>query len=285
MKRIIELNYNPFISTKTPLDKNGIDLLKFLNYKEIQFSLDSCDPGILKKMVNVDKEYFDKIRQMLEYSSTQGLGIKIRTVITKLNGSKEQFDKLFNFLSQYECIKGWDLTPVFFSEHKKNRTTELKPENEDLKYIYNFAYSFNGKFKIHIDRVKEDGYKVKRCQTTNEFVKCNQTCLANVSTISILANGKCTVCEMLYNNPTYILGDIKQQTLKEIWNSEKALNFYYPEQKNFPKDSPCSSCGEFKECRLNYGKKVCFSDIGKMKLRPEDPDSRCPMAKDTDLLL
>lgn len=38
----------------------------------------------------------------------------------------------------------------------------------------------------------------------------------------VLPDGKVTLCEQLYWHPQFILGDLKEQTLAEIWQSPRA---------------------------------------------------------------
>lgn len=285
MKRMIKYGYNHFLSTKTPLDRKDLEYLADLGFTEFQFSLDTADPEISKKLVNGGEEYLKKIEHMLNLCSEYGINVQIRTVITKLNGSEESIDNLYNFISKYPCIKSWDLTPAFFSAYKKQFYKTIEANNDDLKRINKFIFNGNHKFPISIGRVNEDGYKLKTCTTTADFVCKNQICLATVTGISILANGKCTVCEMTYQNPEYILGDIRKQSLKEIWNSPKTLRFYKPDQSDFPKDTPCSKCKDFSSCRQSYGKRICFSDICKTGFRPVDPDPRCPKSIDLDIII
>ena len=56
----------------------------------------------------------------------------------------------------------------------------------------------------------------------NHFVVEN----TNTYTISVLSSGRCSVCEMLYDNSTFCVGDLRVQTLESAWNSTKALNLY-----------------------------------------------------------
>lgn len=117
------------------------------------------------------------------------------------------------------------------------------------------------------------------------YVSKNQICVANTTGISILANGDCSVCEMLYDNPEYILGNVSNQSITEIWNSDKALGLYTLKQTLFPEDSPCHDCGVFEKCRNSYGKRVCYLDIAKSGNQKWYPDPRCPQASPVDMIL
>lgn len=285
MERIIKYGYNHFISTKTPLSASDIEYLTELGFKEIQFSLDSVDPHISNELVKGGNDYIHKVDSMLDLCTKKGIDVQIRSVITKLNGSEKSITNLYEFLCSHECVKSWDITPAFFSGYKKQYYKSIEPDNKDLIWAYSFSRKKNLKFPVSTAKINKDGYKLKSCATTSEFVCKNQICLGNVTSISIIANGKCTVCEMLYGEKDYIIGDLRVNSLRDIWNSKIAKQLYSPIQTSFAKDTPCRTCNDFEKCRRDYGKRVCFSDICKTNMRPEDPDPRCPLSKGTRYIL
>ena len=42
----------------------------------------------------------------------------------------------------------------------------------------------------------------------------------------VLPDGKVSACEQLYWHPQFIIGDLKKQSIEEIWNSPKAWELY-----------------------------------------------------------
>lgn len=103
-------------------------------------------------------------------------------------------------------------------------------------------------------------------------------CSGNLNALYILPDGKVTICEELYWHPHFIIGDLKKQTLKEIWNSQKAKDIFYLKQSSIPSDSPCSSCQDFFECR-KY-KHICWRDtiLAYGADKWYYPDISCPKA-------
>ena len=49
----------------------------------------------------------------------------------------------------------------------------------------------------------------------------------------VLPDGKVTLCEQLYWHPQFILGDLKEQTLAEIWQSPRAKALFEMGQTQF----------------------------------------------------
>lgn len=285
LKEAHKCGYNPMISTKTPLNKQSLLQLKNLGYKGFQFSLDSYNSHILYKLLRVKNSYIDNVTNMLKNCIDLDFKIQIRSVLTKINGNYEHISNFYYFLSQFSCIDEWDITPAFYSEYKKNVYKDYEIDNEELKTIFQFTQQKDLKLKIGLNKFNSDGYVLKRCSSTKDFVCNNQICLANTSTISILANGLCSICEMLYEHEEYILGNVLTDSIFNIWNSDKALNLYSPKQEEIVNNSPCKNCSVFESCKTKFGKRICYLDIAKMGGCKDDPDPRCPNAKKCDIIL
>jgi radical SAM protein with 4Fe4S-binding SPASM domain len=279
-------NYNPFISTKTPIREEDVHYLNTLGITEMQFSLDSCDKSVLKGLIGVQSNYIEKVAEMFQFCQKYNIKLCIRTVLCNQNADISYVSGLYGFISKYNCIKDWVLTPAFFSEFKATyRFYEVT--NSQLIAVRNFVERIHSIFPVYLSKISSCGYKLKQYQTINDYVLYNQKCFANSYSMSILASGECTICEMLYNNKEYLLGNIRHQSLLDIWNGEKALRLYAPIQSEMPKTSPCHSCSVFENCRRKLSKRVCYVDIAKINKSHSlgKPDPRCPKAQDIDVVL
>ena len=218
----VTLGYYPFLSTKTPLSFNDVRFLKNQHINEIQFSLDSLSDSILSSMINCSLSYLQKVKEMFVYCEKVGIKLIIRSVITTYNQSVDNFKKIFSFLVKFTNIQFWAITPAFLSEFKKYKN--FYPSNSNLSNIVKFVDNIDSPFPIYLNKLNSEGYKLKIFDNVEDFVNHNQICHADVYMMSILSNGICTPCEMLYENPDFIMGNIKKNSLVEIWNSNKALN-------------------------------------------------------------
>ena len=92
------------------------------------------------------------------------------------------------------------------------------------------------------------------------------------------------MCEELYYHPAYIMGDLSQQSIMEMWNSEEALKICYPDQRTVL-DGPCRDCPDFKECHIFPGR--CVREAIKRfgQERHYYPSPRCPKAPSEFLAL
>ena len=67
------------------------------------------------------------------------------------------------------------------------------------------------------------------------------------------------MCEQLYWNKDFIIGDVMKSSIRDIWNSKKAENLFYIKQEDIPSDSRCSKCQDFVRCRET--RQVCYREI------------------------
>jgi radical SAM protein with 4Fe4S-binding SPASM domain len=87
------------------------------------------------------------------------------------------------------------------------------------------------------------------------------------------------MCEQLYWNKNFIVGNVLENSIQEVWNSEKAKSIYFIKQEDIPSDSLCHTCTNFNVCR--EVRQVCYREI--IKKYGTDkwyyPDVNCPYVK------
>lgn len=288
LKRVRKYDYYPFLSTKKPLSSEDIYFLNSIGITDIQFSLDSVDPEILRLTVAADSLYLSKVTEMFDACKEFNLKLAIRSVLCCYNADIQYISELYNFLNSYkEIIRDWVITPAFFSEHQKDYL-KYAAKSSDISSIGKYISNCVKPFPILLSKMNSKGYTLQKCETEEEYVRTNQKCYANSYSMSILASGSCTVCEMLYEKPEYNIGSILSSSIKDIWNGKKALSLYNLSQGSLSDNTPCSSCIVFDMCRNKLAKRVCYVDIAKINkgnTTRELPDPRCPKAKKVDVIL
>ena len=279
--------YSPFLSTKTPLKEDDVSYLSSIGISQLQFSLDAHDNHILTQLIGVNDNYLERVKCMFDYCEENKIKICVRTVLCRQNADVDKVSELYHFISRYTNIKDWVLTPAFFSDNNTQTYQQLQVSKEKLVAVRTYINDLKAQFPIYLSKISPYGYKLKLYPTTEEYVAHNQKCYANTYSMSVLATGDCTVCEMLYDNKEYLLGNVREQSLHDIWNSPKALALFSLKQQDIPKASPCHECSVFEVCRNKLAKRVCYVDIAKMNHQNSlgYPDPRCPMAKDVDVIL
>lgn len=72
-------------------------------------------------------------------------------------------------------------------------------------------------------------------------------CVNALKSISVLPNGKVVLCDHMPNALRYCYGDLKTQSVEEIWNGELRQEISHPPQSRFS-GTPCGSCDLFETC-------------------------------------
>ena len=282
VENLIHNGYYPYLSTKIPIGEKIINRLIEIGIKDIQISIDSL---IDEEVEKVDKfkitSYSEKILKTLKQIEEAGLNVAINTVITKYNSTIEGIDFMLNKLNQFGNIEivtiNMGETSVYKTEEEfANFKTLLNDINKIEEYYIKNRNNFNFKLELAGYTRKEDFYadpKVKK-----ERFEQRSLCTAGIRQICILPDGKVTGCEELYWHPQFIMGNVMHNTLEEIWNSDKAVNFNNLRREMFSDDSCCKTCYNFEKCRMGAG--ICYSDVISVygKNNWDFPAPECPKA-------
>ena len=59
-------------------------------------------------------------------------------------------------------------------------------------------------------------------------------CTANLEGFVVLPDGTVTICEELYWNKNFIIGNIARDSIMQIWNSSKALKLSKLGKEDYP---------------------------------------------------
>lgn len=280
LNELILNNYCPdFISTKIPLTKNIIDGLLDIGYSgTIQISLDSLESDILVKTLCVNSNYIDLVVKGIMLIDESPLKYRIVSVLTSFIDAKGLFD-MFQLMQTLKHISIWRISPVVNSLYINNtQIEELKPHKEkllslmkyvadELKPISNFNIDF-------VDTYVNRKYFSSEGGTYFEGAYCS----ALYNHMFVLPDGAVTICEQLYWNPNFVIGDLTTMSISDVWNSKKALELVYIKKDQLNKQSACSSCEIFDKC-FNLQKR-CWADVVKAYgwKNWDFPDPRCAKA-------
>lgn len=242
-------DYVPLISTKHPLSEKAVAELKYLNIKNIQLSIDSVNDDELRQMLHVENGYLEKVLEGLRLLDKSGIEVTVRSVITRHNDTEQSLNKTIDVLTSFRNVTHIDFTPAEFSRFKSSdryfstqpRLARLRAILEERGQDCTASLSFKG---------YEEPLTV--AQRVEDFPS-RRMCTGNVQGFFVLPDGKATYCERLYWHPFFILGDLTQQSIMEMWSSKRALARWNFSQEEVRSESPCKTCDEFEKCRRGLG--------------------------------
>ncbi|GHV35660.1 radical SAM/SPASM domain-containing protein [Bacteroidia bacterium] len=279
---LLKNGYYPYLSTKVPISGEILRKLKELGIKDLQLSIDTADNKEAKivNKVKIDN-YADAMLDTLARTEQFGFNMAVNAVITKYNCSEKGIKQLLDAINKQKNIEKVTLNPAESSMYcHESQFNDLKMTIEQITAMEDFIDSIksNYGFTIHIaGYIEEEAYKNDFATRQKKFRE-RAMCTANITQVCILPDGQVTICEELYWHPKFLIGNVVQNAMKEIWNSESALALANIKRDSVSAHSPCKTCKEFDSCRQFQG--VCWSDV--LSVYGEDnwdfPASDCPYA-------
>lgn len=277
LRKMHENGFNPFISTKVPIAENIINELLELGVKKIQISLDSLDAQLQSRNLGCKASYILQLVESIRILNEKGIEIHIKSTLTKETCTISNITSLLNYINSISKITSFSFTAVGYSHYlPEEHFCDIKPSLSQLREVQHFirvhkrknliiGWDFRG---VHY----KDEYKNK-----SEFDKRN-LCTGNLTSFVLLPDGKVTICEELYWNKHFIIGDLANESIMDAWNSPAAMSLSKLRKDIISSESACKFCSDFDVCRNKLG--VCWKNIiayyGKDKW--DFPDPTCPQS-------
>lgn len=261
------------ISTKKPLSVDEINKFNELNVR-LQVSLDSVKEETARKLLGVHQKYVEKMKTALKMIDNTRIKYQIATVLTNLNDNKEELDELYNFLKQLKNIERWEIRVAFKSLYSRKDFCKIKSSRESITSVEHWIEDHRDIFPSEILWSPDNDKKYKKVKDGSQNFE-GPICSANMTNMIILPDGSVTICEQLYWNKNFIIGDVKVNTIEEIWNSRKAMSIWKKDRSTLNPQSRCAKCDIFAKCFEASNR--CYADIMKAYgLNNYDyPDPRC----------
>lgn len=276
--------YNPYLSTKKPLSEDDVKFLADIKIHDIQISIDSLIEEHLIDSLGVASGYVDDMLHTMALLNKYNIPVMIHSVLTRYNASVEDMKSVYDALIGFKCVVDWHIVKGEPSLYSKvdYKTIEIAPTdlNDIIDYLSSLkvdtGMSIRPPEKAYIGKVSAE-VKVGEKQVNSFFSR--SFCSGLFSSLYILPDGKVTMCEQLYWNKDFIVGDILSDSIIDIWNSDRAKSIYFIKQESIPQDSLCRSCSYFEACRSV--RQVCYREIVRKYGANKwyYPDVNCPFVK------
>jgi radical SAM protein with 4Fe4S-binding SPASM domain len=282
LERATSYNFAPYISTKMPLTEDMVKRYKNTGMEDIQISIDSLNEKTLKRMVLANNGYLDELKNTFYYLEKHDISVSTNSIITNYNKSEKELKDLFDFLLSYENIKTMRIAFSGYSLHiSDNNNAKMMVTAEDVKKVKDLFNLLKPQLSSNRTLIVGD---INTSENDFRFTQKNFSerarCTGNLSSFCILPDGKATYCEELYWHPAFIIGDLSQQSINEMWNSDRAKSIFAFSSEMVSEKSVCKECSQYEKCRPVPG--VCFKEIIGVygKNNWDYPDPRCPYAPD-----
>ncbi len=261
------------LPTKVGLSYERALKLKQLGVEKVQFSLDSSDPETLDRMVGL-KGYHRRAFKVLDDLQRAQLRVRVNCVLTPVNLATA--GPLIDYLGELGNVVQLSFSPYgrsLFCHRDELFVSETELDRVEAEIASRVALYPHMRMSVGEGAAPqvEDPEERRLGWERRAF------CTANRDGFVMLPDGQVSVCEELYDHPAFLIGDLKRQSVMEMWTSPEAMALIAPDQAAVP-DGPCKTCDVFVECNSQRG--VCWRDILKSYgwNKPHYPDPRCPHA-------
>lgn len=252
LKCLIENGFTPpFLSTKKILTDNELQSLTDIGYSGVfQFSLDTLSQQEIKSIINCPSQYIERVKNMFFHLSQKGtlpFKVRISTVLIQSNASIKTIQNIYAFFSTLHLLDEWEIR---FAMPSFNQVKDFLCTKEQINEITEYIHSLRQISCIPISFIEYSKTNIQTQCLLADTDKYNYRCSANMRHCFILPDGQVTICERLYWNPNFIIGDLNTMTLSEIWNSPKAKKLAFDMERHISNQSPCFECDR---------KEICFT--------------------------
>lgn len=227
--------------------------------REFQLSVDSLDEKTCQTMLKV-KGFSKRAITSVENLLKAGIRPKIKGVMTPYN-DRQVGDVVKHFVGMGITSFFFTLYADSFYRHDEKmslsdqRKQELRILLEELKDQY-------PQIVIEGDAIRYQSSPQNLDQTPSiESVKNNwsqrSNCSSGRSNFVIAPDGSVLLCEQLPSSKNFVVGNLREQSIEEVWNSEPLHAITHPKRESFKK-TICFDCEEFEDCVQVRGQ--CFRD-------------------------
>ena len=258
VRRLHERDIAVYLCTNGSLvDDRVIGLLSELGIGNIQLSLDAADAEIHDRM-SATRNMLPKVLDAMKRCGRAGIDVYVKAVTTSLNW--ENMEKLIDLcrdlgvkrlvLDRFDLsIAGRGDTRLFLSREQEDEMEAMVARKQRETGA-----------SMHLSAI-----------TTPRLWSCEKdtiSCGALRTAVTILPWGDVTICEKLGGDPRMSAGNVRQNTLAQIWNSPRATAIVNPPMEGVGK--ACRNCEHLPTCRTGcYAQTLFASD------NPYDVDPRC----------
>lgn len=281
LSELREFGYHPYLSTKMPLEEDDVKFLADNHIHDIQLSIDTMIEPHLMASLKVKPGYASKMLDTVRCLDRYGVPVKVHTVLTRYNDSIEDMQSIYNVLISLRNLVDWHIVKGDESLYPKCDYSEIEIDSARMNELIDYLEQLKseGLIRIRFPQKQTDSDvnpdKVDFNSRVRRFFT-RSFCSGLYSSLYILPDGQVTICEQLYWNKDFIVGNVMTENLIDIWNSEKSKSLFYLNKKDIPADSKCHDCNMFECCRAV--RQVCYREIirkyGKDKWYY--PDVNCP---------
>lgn len=260
-----------FLSTKAFVSKQTARELKEAGVHFMQVSIDAPTPKLNDFLVNSKNAYteaIDSIKNLIE----QGIRLRTNSIITphNINELPELIEQLVGLGVESIGIGAYAASMHNSDALRESLLLSLKETKQMDEIVKNAREKYPDKT---ISGGAQRDYNYMTTKQRENWYEDRSYCSAGRSHFIIHEDGAMTLCEECFMIDELIIGNYKESSLKELWNSPKILDIIHPPRDKY-KDTVCFDCDEYDDCHQNKGR--CWRESYKAYGELWTPAPGCP---------
>lgn len=260
------------------LSSSGFNVPINEHSREIQISLDSTDEATADYLAG-SKGYFKRAEDSINNLQRYGFSYNVKVVVTPFN--VKQLIHYVDFMANKGVNR---IRFVAYSRSFYNHSDHLFLSNDDSK-IYGEQIHSIRESHPEMDIICDGKFTVQDTNTSSEDKlqswRNRASCSGGRTSLTITPNGNVILCDQIPHDSKFIVGNVCEKSIQEVWESKKLLEFVYPHRDKF-KGTPCFDCKGSFECYEVGGERgYCFRDSFFIYGNQFSPPPSCPNAPDS----
>ncbi len=237
------------ISTKAYISPEYAIRLQESGLTEIQVSLDSLDEQTADQMMGISGSYRE-VMESINNLREVGINVTVKAVITSLNiyGIPE----LFNYFIDAGIKK---ILFNYYNFSANRHSKKFFPSNEQLTWLSEQMEELLKKAErqhVHTDyrNVHYEDIRSSGCSMVLKSYMRNQ-CGGMKGEFTVRYDGKVIFCPTICYCDDFVVGDLKKDSIYDIWNSKLLDEWDQPETKREKyKGTECYNCSLYTKCHF-----------------------------------
>lgn len=264
----IKSGIHPFVSTKQYLSLDKCKRLKEIGLETIQVSIDSDQEEVANFLVG-SPIFFRQIIKTIKNLKEAGLTVKTKAVVTPFN--------IFSIINLITLVAKLGVDRMQITQYGKSafrHRENLFLEEPEVRWLKNEIELFKkNNASIYVYDNLSSYKPITNIEEKQKRWDDRAVCSVGKVALTILPDGRILACEQLPTSEEFIVGDLKTQSIMEVWNSERLWNIVVPPRELFEGEL-CYNCNLFFECHAEKGR--CIRDAVNAYGKAYTADPRCP---------
>ena len=261
MEELDKRNFSFFVSTKSYISPRQAQRMAALNIgnkdmphwalRPMQVSLDSTDSR-LASFLSQRKNYLSKAEDSLRNLIEAGISPRVKAVLTSYNADAP--------LEMVRRLAPMGINEFHFVQYSRGlyrHSDKFFLTLEQKKHLIEMESQIKEEFPDIFISMQKDITTGGSRNLTHEVWAKRPICSGGRTKMLVKPDGAVTLCEQTPNEPAFTVGNVFEDGVMGVWNSDAIRRFNHPSRELF-KNSVCYDCTDFEKCI--YVKGWCFRD-------------------------